>query len=447
MNQTDAPIWHLFASVKLALVLIGLLAATSIIGTIIPQGQPPEYYQDAYGPGPARLLQALDLTAMYGSWWFLLLLLVFAVNLVVCSLERLPRAWRLVTRDHLATEPARLEKMPLKAELAVAAATPAAAAEKVANLLAAAGWPSAGREREGGVLLFAQKGAWSRLGAYLVHLSILVIFAGALVGAVFGYKGGIMFPEGVTISRVFEHGSAREIPLGFQLRLDNFAISYYPNGMAREYRSDVTILDPALVAPRQTAIRVNHPLKHRGLTFYQASYEPRPEFLVRIRNQANGRETSLLAGAGQPFAWPEEEVSFQLATSRSDRQGRVEEFQVSFSAPGAEPNVFPLRDLETATLSWPGGDYLFYVRQRYATGLQVARDPGVWVVYAGFALMLLGLYVTFLVTHRRVWACLRPDGEGRTRLLLAGGSNRNQATFDQRFAELVERLRRDPAIK
>ncbi len=40
--------------------------------------------------------------------------------------------------------------------------------------------------------------------------------------------------------------------------------------------------------------------------------------------------------------------------------------------------------------------------QAYYTGLQVTKDPGVWYVYAGFILMILGCWVTFFMSHRSV---------------------------------------------
>jgi len=42
------------------------------------------------------VLDALGFTDMYHSWWFLTFLLLFAANLIICSLERLPRVWKLV---------------------------------------------------------------------------------------------------------------------------------------------------------------------------------------------------------------------------------------------------------------------------------------------------------------------------------------------------------------
>ena len=58
----------------------------------------------------------------------------------------------------------------------------------VLKILEKAGWKSESTERDGGTLFFSQKGAWTRLGVIIVHVSILVIFAGSLIGSLFGYK-------------------------------------------------------------------------------------------------------------------------------------------------------------------------------------------------------------------------------------------------------------------
>ncbi|ADH84960.1 cytochrome c biogenesis protein ResB [Desulfurivibrio alkaliphilus] len=446
MTKEQNQVWRFFASVKLAITIIFVIAVTSIIGTVIQQGRSHEFYVEEYGPELARLFQVLDFTNMYGSWWFITLLIIFCVNLIVCSIDRLPNAWRMVVLDNLNNTPERLQKMPLKAEFSVKADSPTVAADKIKGLLAGAGWKAQSRDQENGVLLFAQKGAWSRLGAYLVHIGILVIFIGALVGSVFGYKASIMFPEGETVAHVFERKTSEPIPLGFEIHLENFDIKYYPIGMVREFRSDVVINDPELDGPLRTSILVNHPLKHRGLTFYQSSYQPLTEYLVEIQNRETGAKRSFMARPGRQLQWRDEGLIFGVTNTMSDRTGRVHEYEIWFSDQEESPSVFNMRDQQTVTVQRPAGNYSFYIQQRYATGLQVANDPGVWIVYAGCGLMMLGLYACFMVTHRRLWAYVKPADKGGAQLLLCGGSNRNKETFDKRFADLAQRLRQDQSI-
>ena len=107
------PVWAFFASVKLALFLLFILAGTSIIGTIIPQNKPAGFYVDQYGQRLADLMQTMAIPDMYNSWWFLSLLGIFSLNLIVCSLERIPNVIRLVRKDNLTTKAERLQKMAL----------------------------------------------------------------------------------------------------------------------------------------------------------------------------------------------------------------------------------------------------------------------------------------------------------------------------------------------
>ncbi|TBV81856.1 MAG: cytochrome c biogenesis protein ResB [Desulfobulbaceae bacterium] len=447
MTKKQNDVWSFFASMKLALWIIPILAVTSIIGTVIPQGHQLDYYIQSYGPELARLFYVLDFTSMYDSWWYITLLIIFSVNLTVCSIDRVPTVWRMVRLDNLNTTPERLQKMPLKAEVEVDAPLPAASV-KVGKLLAAAGWRSASRAREdGSIMFFSQKGAWSRLGPYVIHSGIPIIMLGAIVGNVFGFKASIFFPEGETVSHVFERGTRLPIPLGFSMQASNFEITRHPNGMVREYTTDLRIVDPLLSEPLYFSLMVNYPLKHRGMTFYQASYEPMDEFMISVRNKETGRTRHALVPSGRQVNWPEENVLFEITNTLTDHAGRAHKLEILFSEPGAIPSVFVMQDEQSVAVQRPENTYVFFVRQRYATGIQVAKDPGVWIVYAGFALMTLGLYVVFMVTHRRIWAHLRQDAQGRTWLMLCGGSNRNKETFDQRFTKLTDYLRQNQIIK
>ena len=90
------PIWKFFISVKLTVVLLLTLAATSIIGTLIPQNANPEAYFHAYGPFLYRLFDLLNIFDIYHSWWFQLLLLLLTCNIIACSVERLSGTWKLI---------------------------------------------------------------------------------------------------------------------------------------------------------------------------------------------------------------------------------------------------------------------------------------------------------------------------------------------------------------
>ncbi|MEW6594177.1 MAG: cytochrome c biogenesis protein ResB [Thermodesulfobacteriota bacterium] len=444
MSKEENAVWRFFASVKLALFVLFILAATSIIGTLIPQNNPPDFYFQEFGPNLARLFLILDFHRMYNSWWFLILLMLFSMNLIICTLDRLPNVWRMVMLDNLATPPERLEKMELRRPFA-ASVPPATAADALHGILQAAGWKAKTATLPEGTLLFAQKGAWSRLGVYGVHLSILIIFAGAIIGSLFGFKAGVMIPEGHTISEVYEFGTNRSIPLGFDLRCDRFEIKFYANGMPKEYRSDLVVIDPQRSEPLAKAIVVNDPLDYRGITFYQSSYEPTNEFLIQIDNPATSEKKLFRIPAGQQVAWPGTDISFGIINMMQNERGGDSRFKIWFSDGKGEPAVFWMPDSVSATIPRDGQEYLFSLKQMYATGLQVAKDPGVWVVYIGCGLMLIGLYVAFFLSHQRLWVYIQPEG-GTSRVLLCGTSNKNRLGFERNFAAVAEKITQNPSF-
>ncbi len=76
---------------------------------------------------------------------------------------------------------------------------------------------------------------------------------------------------------------------------------------------------------------------------------------------------------------------------------------------------------------------------RYYTGLQVSRDPGVWVVYIGFILMIIGIYVTFFMSHKQVCVEVTADGK-KSRIRVAGTANKNKTGMETKVLALSEKL-------
>jgi cytochrome c biogenesis protein len=444
MKKEKNSLWQSLASVRLALFTFFILATASIIGTIIPQNQPYGKYVQAYGPKLTKFFQLLDFTDMYNSWWFIGLLLLFSINLVVCTIDRFPNIWRLVTMDNLDTETSRIEKMPHSAILGTDK-SPADAAAAVNKVLAGAGWKTAERASEGGTLLFAQKGAWTRLGVIGVHVSILVIFIGAIIGSVFGFKGSVMIPEGSAVDRIYQYDEAHTpILLGFQVRCDKFDISFYDSGMPKEYRSDLTVIKDGQEVYSKSIV-VNDPMQYGGLTFYQSSYQGTQQLLANIENRQTGNRAGFTVPPRQEMKWPEEGVNFGVVNVEGpDFRGQYR-FKIWFSDGQGSPSEFWMSLGQQAEIERQGTSYSFLLKERYATGLQVAKDPGVWWVYIGCTIMLLGLLVAFFMSHRRLWVHVVP-GNSRTRIVVGGQSNKNKLGFANQFEDLEEKLTLDQSL-
>jgi cytochrome c biogenesis protein len=395
----------------------------------------------------AKLLHILDLTDMYNSWWFLGLLGIFSINLLVCSLDRIPQVIRTVRRDNLAVTPEQLEKYPLR-ETIIITAPPEEAARKVSSLLNGHGWKAKETEKGNGRLFFAEKGAWTRFGVYVVHCSILIILAGALVGSstvaekllgnpLFAFKGSIMIPETESADHVFAVKGDKRLDLGFAVQCNAFTIDYYPNGMPKTYLSKVTVIDggkPVLT----TNIEVNRPLTYKGITFYQSNYQPYQDYFISLKKLATGAERKEIITPARQADWQEAGVSYGIINREG--QGEVTtRIKVWFTDNQGEPSTFWVSLNQDAMIERASGTYQFRARQIYATGLQVAKDPGVWLVYSGCLLMLAGLFIAFFMSHRKIYALVQPLDEG-SRILFSGEANKNKVGFTNKFSALISKL-------
>ena len=429
-------LWQFFASVKLALVIIFFIAVTSIVGTIIPQNQSLEWYTRQYGPETASFFEILNFTDMYGSWWFISFLILLCVNLIVCSTERFPIVWKQIHSDGLVFKKERLMKIGSIRPLTINSTMDNAAAV-LGSRLTELGWKNSHRESDSSTLLFSQKGKWSRTGVYIVHASILVIFLGAAIGYIKGFKGSVTIPETMERDSIVLFDSRELKKLGFTVRCNSFAIDFYDNGMPKEYTSNLTIIENGTEILTRD-IEVNGPLKYKGITFYQSSYQPYSDFIITIENNSNGQKKAFVTPFQKSIAWAEENIQFGVINAKSTGQTMVSS-KIWFKHADSDPQVKWADNNQETNFNVAETSYRITVKQLYATGLQVAKDPGVWWVYAGFLFMLLGLYAAFFMSHRRIWLLI-DNSSGKSEVTLFGTANKNRPGFDRTFHELAEKL-------
>ncbi|MCP3896119.1 MAG: cytochrome c biogenesis protein ResB, partial [Bacteroides sp.] len=140
----------------------------------------------------------------------------------------------------------------------------------------------------------------------------------------------------------------------------------------------------------------------------------------------------------QEIVWKEKGLRFGIINIEAvgDRFTRM---KIWFNDESDSPSIFWVESGQKARVNRGETSYLLSAKQRYATGLQVAKDPGVWIVYLGCAIMLIGLYMAFFLSHRRIW--LNVDGTTpKTVIYFTGSANKNKIGFDKLFKELEEKI-------
>ena len=451
------PLWKFFCSVKLTIVLLLSLAATSIIGTLIPQNQSPEAYLRAFGSFRYQLLSVLGLTDMYHAWWFQGLLLLLTVNIVVCSIDRLQGSWKLIFNRQPKIQPERYTRRADACQHTDKRDVDALVGVYEPIIKKRFSYCRVERS-DGKAIVYGEKGRLSRLGVYIVHLSVIFLLVGGIVGSFFGFEGFVNIPEGEATDTIRIRNTGALHRLDFQIRCDDFSLTLYDSGAPKEYRSALTIVKDGKEVLSKDII-VNDPLRYGGINIFQSSYGklppgqmPRPksenvgpsgEYTLSFTSKSSGMQYTRKAKVGEPVAVPEGLGQFVIMSFEADAAFR------GMAVGAALKGIFTPKNGDAVEVLLPlkfanfdkmrGGDVVIAVadqpqehfsaakpmEERYYTGLQVTRDPGVVLVYSGFALMIIGCFVTFYMSHQTI--CIVIEGKQKnSRVTVAGIANRNK---------------------
>ena len=441
-----ARLWKLFASVKLTIVLLLTLATTSIIGTLIPQNEAPTAYFETFGAFLYRIFSLLGLFDMYHSWWFRALILLLVANIVICSIDRLQATWKIIFVRHPRFNLARYRQLKNRADSIL---------DGNAEQLKALYQPVIARrfryhrteETAEGFAIYGEHGRWTRLGVYVVHFSVVLLLIGGLIGSIFGFDGYVNIPEGESAQSIQLSNSNQKLQLGFEIRCDDFNVDFYDSGAPKEFRSSLTIFKQGKAVVQKDII-VNDPLRYEGISFFQSSYGTMPpnEAILNFTSKATGMIYSKRAILKTPLVIDEDLGTFVLQkyTRQANFRGHnIGEAFVGLLTPlnGSAVEVmlplkFPSFDrMRKGNVFIAVADFV----PRYYTGLQVNKDPGIWVVYAGFILMIVGIYITFFMSHQQVCIDVASQGE-KSRIMVAGTSNKNKLGMQKKVTKLSERL-------
>ncbi len=455
-------VWRFFSSVSLAVVVFAIISLTSIVGTIIEQQAEPErnikllakFFGESVAPTVFRALDAMGFTDMFSSWWFMGLLFIFASNLIVCSIDRLPKIWKVVKTPIPPLSDEKLNAITSKKEV-VLKDNVEKAEQKVNDALKKIGFRGDIHKEGSMTQICAEKGRYSRLGVYVTHLSILLILVGAVVGMKFGFNGNLNLLEGTSSSVAFGN-SGQEIPLGFELRCDNFDVNFYPDSdRPKEYKSWLTVIDHGKEVMKKE-IEVNSPLTYNGITFYQSryGYQPNRNGIFKFTvTPSGGKAQDISARFREPFAvqgtnFTGAVVDFSPALG-VDESGKLFSYAESMNNPAAfvefseagKPK-FKQWVLKRYPETWKTPVGIVEFRDLWGvqyTGLQVRQDPGVWIVYLGCIVMALGLYTAFFMSHARIWVRLREE-KNSTRITIATSINKNRIAFGRTLDRFVQDL-------
>lgn len=441
-------IWDFFSSVRLTVVVLLTIAATSFLGTLIPQDENfPLHFKEQYGDFLYRVFYSLNFFDIYHSLWFQLLLLILTINIIICSMERIQATSKIIFAKEQSKGVSRFKNASATETFQVDF-QPDRLKDVYFQTLKAEFHRVDIEETEKGFAVFAEKGRLTRLGVYIVHLSVVFLLFGGLIGSIFGLEGFVNIPEESSVDRIRLRKTGHTYPLDFEIRCEDFDVSFYKNGAPKEYRSSLTLLKKGEIVYQKDII-VNDPLRYDGFNIFQSSYGMLPPKTVTLGflSSDSNMEYIKKVSFGQLIELPEgggEFVIYDYSNSYHYMNMNLREtFLGRFTKDDAEPEdiLLPLRYPNFDKMR--KGKFIVTVIDydpRYYTGLQVTKDPGVPVVYLGFIVMILGLIVTFFMSHQRLCVEVIARSKG-AEVRIAGLANKNQIGIEQKVEKISHKMK------
>ncbi|OGQ59360.1 MAG: hypothetical protein A3J24_05170 [Deltaproteobacteria bacterium RIFCSPLOWO2_02_FULL_53_8] len=451
VTRVGSNIWYFFNSLKLTLAVLISLAVVSILGTAIEQNKPIEHYVTAHGASWAKIIISAGVNNLFHSWWYTALLIALAVNIIVCTFERFPPKWKsLLHHKQDRFDPKVIEKFAHNRTVNVSA-DGASVNAVVGRILKKMKFNVVASESGGDYFFYAWKGAVSRLGSDLTHISLLLMLAGSIIGSYYGYKDYAF----VYVGDIVDAPKA-----DFKIRLDKFWIEQYETGQIKQYNSLITVIDGGKeVLTKQ--IWVNEPLTYRGVRFFQSDYGMAWDRVDTAYIAPKNPKTGVV-GTPVPIRWGETEkipgtkysvklVSYLADFAYDEKTNSVGSISAEANNPAVRIEIYNGTKLVSNPWifrNYPGifpaipadkdVDFVFTTfKPVLYSGLSVNKDPGTNIVWAGALIMGVGFIFAFFMFHRRVWVHIRSNGT-TTEVKVGGMINKNTLLFEKELKQIAD---------
>ena len=446
------------SNLRTGIVLLLLVVIAAAMGTFILQrpATDSQKLQSAYSPQTLQWLDRLSLTDVFHAWWFLTLLGLLSLSIVLVSIDRFPNAWRFYARPYRKTDSHFRSALPTKVELPIRNASDGInAAERALKKLR---WPVERIADGNQNSLYSERHRFSVMAVYVIHASLLLIFAGGIIDGLFGYSGYLMLQRGQTANVIELRTGAKKV-LPFSIKCYEAGQENYADGSPKKWWSKLAVVQDGKEVKTKEIV-VNDPLVHRGLRFYQASYGPtgNVEGVKVTATPKGGTPREITVQMNEPVEL-DKNTTVTLAEFIPDFF--IRDNQVFKRSDDVVNPAFRLQikqaGIDHAATQWifpaynpvsQGQDagYQFEFRDMqmgYFTGLEVSHEPGQWLVWAGCILMGVGLFVAFYMVHMRLWIVAVPNTKGKLVLWIGGQANKNKDRFEQKFGEVVNSIREE----
>lgn len=490
MGYVEA-VLRFLSSVRFGVTLLVILVILSMIGMLIIQQNVDGFdsYYASLTPAERTVYGALGLFDIYHVWYYNLLLLVLSLNIVLASIERFPSAWSYIRNPKKTATAEWLKQQQVNSEYVVSGTNTESVIEKLRGVFDRRGFTPEVTETttksyavdDSGkkdfsrtieskqAVLFGERGKYNRLGAYIVHVTLLTLFLGHAVALMTGFDADVRMIPGDASDQIemirFELDKRERfaVQLPFTVTCTDVQQKLIdPSGAidvtnTLDWRTQIRIDDPEY-GTTIADVSMNNPFHYRGFRFFQAQTVP-------IGNAREIKIQAVPVDGGEP-----QTVNIMRLGSTTLADGTVIEYDqflpdftfnqngepdtrsgeynnpaavLSVTPPGGErQRVFAFGSTvpDNIPISAPKAGYKWrlneFEKAPFAHILSIKYDPynGAFIAwyFGGVGLMAALVYV-FFFSHRRIWANVEEQADGTVKVILGGHTNRNHKAFEDIF--------------
>ncbi|MBI4853307.1 MAG: cytochrome c biogenesis protein ResB [Acidobacteria bacterium] len=492
----------LLSSVKFGIALLVLLMIFSMIGTFVVQEGTSDFqkFYESLTPAEESLYRSLGFFDIYHAWYFNLLLLTLALNIILATIDRAPGYWHFFVKPKLTASENYARYQPWYAQFRLSTNEPSDVIKKVsqqANQILMPSWalmfgplaPILSKlssirfrvtEENNSTTVFIERGVWNRYAFCLVHIGLLTILVGWFVGIKWGQKGVVSLAPGEASSTFISansEGGVNTYQMPFRLicydieqqLIDSKKPDLSPSNTL-DWHTRVIFEDGQ--KRYDGNVHLNNPVDFRGYRFFQASFDEmtsaRNLTLLLIPKDGKGQAQEVTIKRPSPKSTGSVEVP-DLGTIRwkdfypnfqyDPKAGKPFSSDGSYARPVADleilladgtlKNVYGFTQAMMESVKQAPflvektsvGDYDVILKDfekvSRAHTLQIQYDPGVNTIYWGCAFLVFALLVTFFFSHERIWVYIKPGENNELNIHFAGNTSRNKPAFDLRYGKLL----------
>jgi cytochrome c biogenesis protein len=377
-------IFKIASNLNFAILLLLLIALFSSLGTIIEQDQKIEFYIKNYSSYSIinqiplwKLIQIFGIDHIYKTWWFYLLLLLFAFCIVSCTFTTQFPVLKLARRCNFKLNLNEIIKQ-----------------EYYANLEKKELWKCLNNFKLKKYNIFQQKnfayiykGILGRFAPIIVHLAMLIILSGNVIAALGSLNSQELIVKGeiYQIQNIVSKNFLTKIP-NYSIRVNDFWIEYGQiKNNIKQFYSDLSILDETGTETRQKTITVNYPLHYKDLNFYQTDWNA---LAIRINIENKNYQIpiySINKGKSLFISWIPNFENNGLTIITNSLNGTFSVYNENGKFNGTYNIGDKVSKLKNLVISEIVTE----------TGIQIRKDPGINLIYLGFAILMISSLISY----------------------------------------------------